>query len=282
MPLLMPKVSGTTYESNVSLGTRLSATYGTALTSDTVAHTLPTGNATEIIASTTYDSWWVEVLFQNNSASNTDTSSLVNIYAGAAGSEQVLIPNLLAGWAIAVGATMGYFKYYRFPLFIPAGTRLSGKHQSIRTSTAVYCTIRLFGGAGYSNWYGTRVECVGADTGNSRGTAVTAGSTSKGTLTSIGTNTYDWGYVLPMLGGNTTDSSMPAGSLTADIAAGSATSNLIPGLEEFLFTTSTTEYAGPSDPGGRFCHVPPSTTLYLRSQHGGVTEAQDFCIYGVF
>lgn len=279
MPLLIPKVSGTTYESNVS--GRPTTTSGTALTSHaSSAHTLPT-DATEIIASTTYDAWWVEIIFHNNYVANTRTDSLVNIYTGAAGSEVVLIPNLLAGWAIPWDL-IGVSKVYRFPLHVPAGTRLSGRHQSARTNTPVYCVIRLFGGAGYSNWCGTGVECVGAVTGSSSGTSVTAGGASEGTLTSIGTNTYEWGHVQPVLGGNVTDTTMNAGIIAADLASGSSTSNLIPGLEEFLFKTATAEYCGPAAAGGRFARVPSSTTLYLRAQTSATEEAQDWCIYGCF
>jgi hypothetical protein len=140
--------------------------------------------------------------------------------------------------------------------------------------------IELLGGGAGMHWMGTRVEAVGAATASSRGTAVTAGDASEGTLTSIGTNTYDWGFVQPGIGGNVTDTTMVSGNLVCDLASGAATT--IPGLEQFQSYTNASEIANTiPGSGGRFCHVPASTTLYLRSQTAAAAEAQDWIIYGV-
>lgn len=278
MPLMLPKQRAITRESNLS--GRPAGPWGTTVTSDGVAHTLPTAY-TELIAATTYDSDWVNIAFTNNNASNTDTDSLVTVYIGAGTAEQVLIPTLLAGWT-ANSAASFHFKRYSFPLHVPAGSRISARHQSVRTSTSVNMWIELLGGCSGDHWTGTRVECVGADTGTSGGTAVTAGGASEGTLTSIGTNTYEWGYVQPMIGGNTTDTSMNNGLVGCDLASSSSTANLISGLDDFLFDTTASETAAPVGSSGRFCTIPASTTLYLRSQTSATAEGQDWCIYGVF
>lgn len=278
MPLLMPTTRGIRREWNHS--GQPTNTMGTAVPSHTVAHQLPS-TYTELIATTSFDTDWVEVIIHNNSSSNTNTDSLLNIYVGANSAEQLLIPNLLAGWVAAVAsANTGSVKRYGFPLCVPAGSRLSARHQSVRTSTNTYVIITLFGG-NLDHWTGTKVECVGAVTGSSRGTSVTPGSGSEGTLTSIGTNTFGWGYVQPMLGGNVTDTIMPNQVILADLASGSATSALLGGLEDFAFQGNQNEVAC-NVSQGRYAMVPASTTLYLRGQVSGSADANDYCIYGVY
>jgi len=274
MPHLMTKQRGVRRESNFTA--RPGSTWGTVLTSDSVAHTEP-ATETQLIASTAFDTDMVRIYFHTNSGATTNSSSLVNIKVGAAGSEQTIIPNLIAGF-VGDGSTQSK-RVYSFPLRIPAGSRISATHRSIRTSTAVYCMIELLGGGDGHHWVGTAVEAVGANTADSGGTSVTVGTTSDGTLTSIGTNTYDWGFIIPAVAGQSTSTN---GSLHAwDIASGSATSDLIPGLDEFISRLSTSE-AIMGNTTGRYCHVPAGTTLYARSQSSGAAEALDVILYGVY
>jgi hypothetical protein len=206
----------------------------------------------------------------------------VNIKVGSAGNEVTVISNLLAGW---LGGNLGSgfpSRWYGFPLAIPAGSRISATHRSVRLSTGVTCIIELLNEQEAGYWVGQGVECVGAATGSSRGTNVTPGTTSEGTLTSIGTSTYDWGYAFPIRVGNT-DTTMNTSLSAWDLAAGSATSNLIDGMGDFLVESSSNEYSWPiGGRMGRFCHVPAGTTIYLRGQTSAVAEAQDCCVYGVY
>jgi len=274
MPLLLPKQRGIRHETNYSGRPDLSA-WGTLLTSDSVAHTEP-ATETQLIASTAFDTDWVIVRFCDNQGAATLTDSLVNIKVGAAGSEVTIIENLFAGWTSGTNART----QYEFPIRIPAGSRISATHRSVRTSTTVACMIDLFGGGDGLHWVGTGVESVGAATASSGGTSVTPGTTSDGTLTSMGTNTYDWGFVVPWAGCNS-DATLAADILSFDLASGSATTDLIPGLEDFFTTSNASEFFTDS-PLGRYCHIPAGTTLYLRSQFGGTAEAKDHIIYGVY
>ena len=274
MPHLMTKQRGVRREANFT--GRPGATWGTVLTSDSVAHTEP-ATETQLIASTAFDTDMVRIYFHTNSGATTDSSSLVNIKVGAASSEQTIIPNLIAGF---VGdGTAQSKRVYSFPLRIPAGSRISATHRSVRTTTDVYCMIELLGGGDGHHWVGTAVEDVGANTADSGGTAVTLGTTSEGTLTSIGTSTYDWGYVVPAISGLDTSTN---GSLHAwDIASGSATSDLIPGLDHFISRLSTSESIM-GNISGRYAHVPAGTTLYARAQSSGAAEDLDVILYGVY
>ena len=274
MPLMLPKQRALRREANYAFRpTEL--TWGTLLTSDSVAHTEP-ATETELIASTAFDTDWVIIRFSDNSNTNTNTDSLVNIKVGAAGSEVTIIENLFAGWVSGVNN----YRQYEFPIRIPAGSRISATHRSVRTSTTVACMIELFGGGDGLHWVGTGVESVGAATASSGGTSVTPGTTSEGTLTSIGTNTYDWGYILPWQSSNA-DTSLLASVMAFDIASGSTTGDLIPGLEDFFMTSNTGEFYCDTTLG-RYCHIPAGTTLYLRAQFGTTAEEKDWIIYGVY
>ena len=275
MPHLMTKQRGVRRESNFTA--RPGATWGTALTSDSVAHTEP-ATETQLIASTAFDTDMVRIWFHSNLGAATDTASLVNIKVGAAGSEQTIIPNLTACGAGTGGsqAMMGY----SFPLRIPAGSRISATHRSVRTSVALYCLIELLGGGDGHHWVGTAVEDVGANTADSGGTAVTMGTTAEGTLTSIGTNTYDWGYIVPGIANNG-DTATLANLHGWDIASGSSTTDLIPGLEDFLSHANASEFFMHYIPG-RYLHIPAGTTLYARGRTSGNAEDLDVILYGVY
>jgi len=276
MPLLLPKTRGITRQSNIS--GRLATGSGTAVTSDTVAHQFP-ATYTQLIASTTYDSDWVNVWLHANGGSNTRTDSLLTIYVGADGSEQPLMPYLLAGWSLDAFQNGLPIKWYGFPLRIPAGSRLSARHQSVRTSQACEVIIELLGGGTSHHWTGTKVEAVGYTTASSSGTTVTPGTTSDGSLTSMGTTVNEWGFVLPMIGGNVLDTTMNAGGHAVDLGSGAATA--LPGLDEFMFGSSGTEFAWPLCMG-RYCALPAGTTLYLRDQFSGTAETTDYVVYGVY
>jgi hypothetical protein len=279
MPLLLPKQRANRREANFS-GQPV-GTWGTVLTSHTTtAHTYPTAY-TELIASTAFDTDWVNLNFHTNFLAANDTDSIVTIYAGAGGSEQILIADLLAGWTNILDGQGLTTKTYGFPLRIPQGTRLSGRHRSVRTTAGVNCMMELLGGGEGHHWTGTRVEGVGLGAAgtDSGGTLVTPGTTSEGTFTTVGSATvYDWGYVVPMNGGNT-DTVQPTDVIAADLGVGGVA---LTGLDEWLFHCFTTEVNGPlRGQIGRYTYIPAGTTLQLRVQALNSTDAKDFAIYGV-
>jgi hypothetical protein len=278
MPLLLPKQRGNRREANFS--GQPATTWGTVVTSETTAHNYP-ATYTQLIASTAFTTDWVSIQFHSNFGTATDTDSIVTIYAGAGGSEQILIADLLAGWTNILEGQGLNTKTYGFPLRIPEGTRLSARHRSVRTSTGVNLMIELFGGGESHHWTGTRVEGVGLGAAgtSSQGTAVTPGTTAEGTFTTIGSATvYDWGYVVPMIGGNV-DVTMLTDVISADLGVGGVA---LGGLDEWLYYAFTTETAGPlRGQIGRYTHIPAGTTMQLRAQALTSAEAKDFAIYGV-
>ena len=97
------------------------------LTASGTAHTK--GSWTQIIASAPFDIGMLWITADDNHAASTNTSMLLDIGIGAASSEVVLLPDILAGHS-TLSASQGFM----VPIFIPQGTRISGRIQAAITS----------------------------------------------------------------------------------------------------------------------------------------------------
>lgn len=161
---------------------------GTTITANATINTKG-ATPTQLIASTAADSYAIQVHVHNNATSNTNTATLLDIMRGGAGSETVLIPDLMAGWVHPVTTTNAW-RTYTFPLFIPSGTRLSARSQSVVTAKTCSVAITLMQRPTQLGFVGTRVTAYGVDSANSRGQLHTAGATSTyGTATQLTAST---------------------------------------------------------------------------------------------
>jgi hypothetical protein len=189
MPLIVPPAGCQRLERNTTATT--SAEYGTSVTCGASANTKHT-SYTELIASTAYDSYGIAVRFTNVATATTITDALVDIAIGAASSETVIIPNLLAGQVGATAtAAMGGGVMYYFPIKIPAGVRLSANGQAAVAGDTVHTSVYLFQRLIPGAWYGSRVTAYGINSsGASRGTNLSPGSNTyvDATLTASTTN----------------------------------------------------------------------------------------------
>jgi hypothetical protein len=270
MSLSVPYRRNVQYSRSWSEG-RPTTTTGVTVTASASLHTL--GNKAEIFAATTFDTTWVKITPFWTGASNTQTDSLTNIYIGAGGSEQVLIPNL------ASGGSARYGKVYEFPLRIPAGSRISADCQALISGDTVEILMELEGGGG-SDWVGSGVETLGAITASSQGTTVTPGTASEGSFADIGTTTKEWRYILPMVHNAVSDTNTQVAIVACDIGSGGA---IYKELEEFWCSTADYECIGPALGGrGRYVVIPSGTALQLRAQSSLNSEPFDALIYGVY
>jgi hypothetical protein len=251
---------------------------GTSIPASATPHA--EGADTELVASLAHDVYWVTIFFVDTAVAATATDSLVTLYRGAGGTNP-LISNLLSGWSNSSATPGNTPKIYQFPLYIPAGTRISARSRALIASDVVRICYKFQGGGQPSGWCGRSVEALGADTANSRGTSVTAGTTAEGTFTAIGTTGFEYGYVLPMVGGNLADTTMTNNWIAADIGVGGA---VLKDLTDWVFNMSTTEGATSVEGGmGRFTKIPSGTALQLRTQASDTSvEPKDYCIYGVY
>jgi hypothetical protein len=275
MSLFAPYHRGVQYSRNYT--GRPATSQGTVITAGGSSHALSAAFA-DVFASTSHDATLVAITILNSRSNAAQSDILLNLYVGASGAETVLIPNLLGGWT-SDGQVGG--RTYVFPLYIPAGTRISAKSQALIASDTLSVYMELYGGGEPLGWAGQGVECLGAVTASSRGTSVTPGAAAEGTFTDIGTSTREYRYVLVMAQGSMTDTNMAATVFDADVGVGGA---LLQTLEGFCFYTSGNELTGQLTSGlGRFAVIPSGTALQLRGQVSTATaEPLDCCIYGVY
>jgi hypothetical protein len=219
-----------------SPGTTVNNPTGAANTKDTTWTTL--------IASTSFDAQMLIVHISGSATSSTDTSTLIDIGIGAAASESVLVPDLLAGWAGAAAALGGFPRHVILPLYVPAGSRLSARSQSVRTTGSTKVWVELLGGPRGADWWcGSEVKAYGITGASSRGTNVTqGGSSGEGSWTSIGTTSQDHKAVCLLVQGSNTDTTMQNAGQAWDVAIDTTSPAIL--MENFLTQTSTGEALG--------------------------------------
>ncbi len=163
------------------------ASNGVTITASGTANTM--GSYTELVASTAFDATWLYVMLGTNASSTVDSSMLVDIGIGAASSEQVLAPTLMAGGAASWAGDSPMI--YAFNVFVPAGSRLSARCQSATASRTILANVWIGGGSRIpGRWVGSRITAYGINTAASRGTLITPGTTpSWGTAVQLSSST---------------------------------------------------------------------------------------------
>lgn len=228
-------------------------------------------------ASVTEDVWAIRVRFNSGATSGAARDIIADLGIDTAGgsSYTVLIPNLLA--SCAGPHTTGGIGYW-FPVFIPAGSSI-GVAASVNNATVgtLRAWATLYGKPRNpeATPVGYAVEAVGVVTGSSRGTTVTAGTTSEGSWTSLGTTTRNAFYAALGVGFN--DTAMGANVTGVDLAWGDASNKLLV-VENQLVTTTTGEASGYTADEG-WAMIPSGTTLYGRAQCSGTADTMSLAAY---
>lgn len=143
---------------------------------------------TQLIASTAADSYGIFVHIDNSATSNATTNTLLDVMTGNAGSEVVLIPDLMAGWVLNQNVSNALRTYY-FPIFIPSGTRLSARSASVVSAKTCLVSVTLLQRPTQLGFVGSRVTAYGVDAANSRGTTNTSGNSAYGTAVAVSGST---------------------------------------------------------------------------------------------
>ncbi len=175
---------------------------GTTVTAGSPAHTKGS-TWDELIASTSAAAEGVYVKVVGVASGNTATSMLLDIGTGGSGSETVLLPDLIVGYA-GSDQTMG--RGYFFPVSIASGTRISARCQSVIASDTAEVAIWLVQSIQHLEG-ASSVEAIGETTASSDGTGVTVGLNAwAGSWTSIGAVSSDVNCLMPGVD-NDTDAS---------------------------------------------------------------------------
>lgn len=253
---------------------------GVTVTAGGSANTL--GAWAEVIASTPFDAVGVLVHVDAGLSSSVVVNTLVNIGRGAASSEEVLIPNLMAGHAEGWSGSNMEHSYF-FPLFIPAGTRLSAQAQSVAASRAVDVGIWLVGGPRVpSRWCGNRVTAYGANTAASTGTVITPGTTpSWSSAVQMAASTANPIRALQMAMDLGTDLSAFNRRYIGRVGVGSSTQWI---AEAIPFSESSAETVFFSNANWLLSQmafdIPAGSDLRFAAMGSGA-EARNFILYGV-
>lgn len=226
-----------------------------------------------VISSLGFDASGFTVFFQNSTGS--PWTGLVDIGIGAAGSEVVLVPDLLVRPLINDCLT----EIFYCPLAIPTGVRVAARYQNSLTSGALSGEIVPFGG-GFTNPrpFNTCLA-YGVNTSNSQGTLVTADY--PGAWVAIADNVPSLDAIMVACYLEATQSNVfPANYEIGMSAAGG-------GAVEYLLLPSIPVMARPSQIASRFSfgafpvRVPPSSKLWARANGVGyASQSLRMAVYG--
>lgn len=253
-------------------GTTGTATPGTSVTTGAASGTK--GTPAELIASTSFDSYWMRVICNGYSASATASQGCVDILIGAA-TEEVLIPNLLMGYCGVMTANSGGGpKMWDFPLYTPAGSRLAAQAAGARTSTAMRVAIFLYGGHGLPPFrVGSKVTTYGV-TAVPNGTTLTMGASGAeaASWTQITASTSEDHFALVPSFQPSADTTTSNAVQMIDLGLGSATEEQI--AEGYIYDTSAGEQCGgPFNSMPCFQDVPSGTRLVMRGSSSASLDA---------
>jgi hypothetical protein len=246
-------------QSNIDSGAN---SYGATVT--TGASTSTKGSPAQVIASTNFDAYWIRVLAFNVASTGLLSRCCLDICVGASGQERVLIPDLIAGMAGAYGTTgQPGPKVWDFPLYIPAGTRLSAQAACDRTSAAIIVGIYIYGGDGAPAFrVGTKVTTYGIGTVPGAA-AFTPGTAAWGAWAQVAATTSEdhfamspgWQHGTSAANNRVVGISMGIGPAASEKQAG----------ETYLYTTDQLEaIGGPCNSMPHFQDIPAGTRLAIR------------------
>jgi hypothetical protein len=224
----------------------------------------------QLVASTTYDTYGFWLYYSGSSNSASVSNFLIDIATGASG-ENVILPDFQVGWKAAASAGLsGVF----IPIFIPKGTKISIRAQSAIASDTVRILVFLNSGiSGYVGQLFTGCDTYGANTATSGGTAHTAGNSgAESTDATIGTTTREYGAV--MLSVNGTATATTAIAYHWELTVGGTT------MAEWYTNNTTAEIVyGPYPQCPIYVSIPSSTALQVQGEASGTAQSQGIAFH---
>lgn len=253
-----------------------STTFGNAVTTGAASTTK--GTPVELIASTAFDTYMMEITAEGYAASGAASPGCLDILVGSA-TESVLISNLLFGGC--GNTTLGGLgpKRWLFPVYIPAGTRIAAQAAGNRTSVAFDVAVHLFGGSGYPPFQvGSKVETYGITT-VPNGTTVTVGASgAEGSWAQItSSTTRDHFCLVPSWQANDTTTTLA--SIQVDVGIGAATESLLGSFNYLSTAAEAMEGSFPLLP--IFQNIPAGSRLVMRASSSGAADTSNGVIHGV-
>ena len=134
------------------------------------AHT--EGAWVQLVAATTEELDGLAIL-PNSSASGTDTSTLMDVGIGGAGSEVAIVPDLQVGWS-APASSSGWPLYLQVPVYIPIGSRIAVRTRGAQSASSKDIRVTGLRRQTTARRSPSFVLALNADTATSSGTTLTA------------------------------------------------------------------------------------------------------------
>lgn len=209
------------------------------------------------------------------SVSATDTSTLLDVGFGAAASEVSVVGEIGLGFANSVRAIY-------LPLYVPAGTRVSARIQSVVVSETLVVWCMLVGGGGYGPpLVGRQAVTYGANTGTSGGVAMTVpgAANTKGAWTQItASTTAPIRWLLACVMGPAGDNNITNQEGLVDIGVGGAGAEVVV-IANIKYSLSGAE--------ALTCHlvsvpvwIPTATRLAARYQQSAGNDTPNIILIG--
>lgn len=236
------------------------------------------GSWSELLAagSVTSDIWLLHINFHAVSASGAARDCIADIGVDPAGgtSYTVLVPDLLC-LAGTISMNTGFGIDYLFPIRINSGSSVAVRF-SVNNATVgtARCWIRGYGKPEHPEItrFGTKVEAIGITAASSSGTAVTPGTTSEGSWTSLGTVTRQaWWW---QLGVGINDSTMTDSLIYGcDLSAGGSGGDIMIIEDQIAGSTAGEGFSFRAPIGTGAKTINGGSTIYGRMQCSGTPDS---------
>lgn len=207
--------------------------------------------------------------FGNFNSISVDSSLMVDIATGAAGSETVIVPT------VAIGGTGQNAAY--IPVSIPSGSRVSIRVRSARTSVTYFPFMWFIQTGDYATTPRT-LDVIGVDTGTAKGTAMTGASGSYTQITASTSRDYQQVVVVA----SSSTASGASGNVTYTLAYGAAGSEVDQGSiwaaysNNAISPSTTFPFALASG-----APVPAGTRLSVKHNIASNPERYAVCLLGI-
>jgi hypothetical protein len=246
----------------------------TTVTASSTIHTK--GAWTQLLASTSGDSNLLLTRAMGVNTAATETSMLLDIAVGASGSETPIMENLAVGGA-ATGGPASAGLVIPLPVYIPSGSRISARIQSLIASDT--CSVRFaVHRVGALQVLPTSVDVMGSDASTSRGTALSGASGSWVQITASTSQRYRAVYVVA----STIGTDVANNLATLEVGFGASGSEVAVTKQRVQFGANESADSLPSIFNVPLpCDIPAGSRLAVRHSVNPNPERYGVCVIGV-
>ncbi len=251
---------------------------GVTVTGDGTAHVK--GAWVQLLSALAFDGYFLQVSIRGTRASATDTSALLDIGVDPAGgtSYTVVVPNIAAGSRVDVINSNPIFADFSIPVYIPSGSTVAARIQSVITTITAEVAVVVEGGHPTGNPIPVQGLVVDYGTNTSASTVVgltNASANVEGAWTQIVASTTHPHRGLSV--GLQLISAFAANAFNLiDIGIG-ASSSEVALIEDIALLTSSFEQIKGTFPSGVWIErpIPEGSRLSARAQSSTTNAQQD-------